>query len=301
MITGANSGLGKESARQFALRPEIETVYLAARNRERAEAAKHDLVSATGRDIFEIVLLDTTDLDSARAAANAIVEPIDVLIMNAGGMGGSTPGAKTRDGVTHAFATNVLGHVMLLESLLAADKLTTVAVFSSSEAVRGMPGQSRAELATSSVDEFASVLDGSYWGDSYDKRAGYGLVKYVGTMWMSSLERKYPGIRFVSMSPGGTAGTNVFDEAPLFLKFLVNHVLSRFGIFHSVEIGARRYVDAVLDERFKSGRFYASRRGATGEIVDQATVFADLENESFQDNAYEAIHRFMPASTPQIT
>ncbi len=295
MITGANSGLGKDSARQFALRSETETVYMVARNPERAEAAKQDLIAATGRGIFEIVLMDTMDLETAHAAANTIDEPIDALIMNAGGIGGSTPGAKTKDGVTHVFATNVLGHVVLLETLLAADKLTQVAVFSSSEGVRGMPGQSKPHLATSSVDEFASIIDGSFWGDSYNPGADYGLVKYVGTMWMSSLARKYLNIRFVSMSPGGTAGTNVFNDAPAFMRFIVNNVLRRLGVFHSLETGAKRYVDAVLDDSYRSGRFYASKRGATGEIVDQATLFADLENEAFQDNVYEAIHRFIPS------
>ena len=43
--------------------------------------------------------------------------------MNAGGMGGKTPNAKTEDGVTHIFASNVLGHVVLLDELLKEDKL----------------------------------------------------------------------------------------------------------------------------------------------------------------------------------
>jgi len=48
-----------------------------------------------------------------------------------------------------------------------------------------------------------------------------------------------------------------------------------------------------LDESYKSGIFYASKKGTAGTIVDQATLFGDLNNETFQDNAYEAIHRFI--------
>ncbi len=62
LITGANAGIGKEVARQLALRPEIARIYLACRNRDRATAAKAELEAATGRHIFDIVLMDVADL-----------------------------------------------------------------------------------------------------------------------------------------------------------------------------------------------------------------------------------------------
>ena len=62
---------------------------------------------------------------------------------------------------------------------------------------------------------------------------------------------------------------------------------------HTLDVGAKRFVDAISDERYKSGVFYASKEGKlSGEMVDQSTFFPDLKNTSFQDNAYEAIHRF---------
>ena len=115
LITGANAGLGKEVARQLALRPETEKVYLACRNRAKAAAAQADLETSTGRKIFEIVIMDVTDLESVRAAVTALTAPVDAVIMNAGGGGGPSAMAPTRDGATRIFATNVLGHVVLLE------------------------------------------------------------------------------------------------------------------------------------------------------------------------------------------
>ena len=47
------------------------------------------------------------------------------------------------------------------------------------------------------------------------------------------------------------------------------------------------------DEAYETGRFYASKKNVSGEIVDQATLFDDLSNEQFQDNANEAIHQFI--------
>jgi len=58
MITGANSGLGKDAARQFALQDGVEKIYLACRNEQSAKDAKSELEKLTGRKIFEIILVD---------------------------------------------------------------------------------------------------------------------------------------------------------------------------------------------------------------------------------------------------
>ena len=57
LITGANIGLGRESARQLALRDEVEKIYLAGRNPEKLYAARDSLEQETGRSIFETVIL----------------------------------------------------------------------------------------------------------------------------------------------------------------------------------------------------------------------------------------------------
>ena len=68
LITGANSGLGKESARQLAMIKETEKIYLACRNLSKAEEAKQSLEESTGRFIFEIVIMDVSNPDSVRSA-----------------------------------------------------------------------------------------------------------------------------------------------------------------------------------------------------------------------------------------
>ncbi len=63
---------------------------------------------------------------------------------------------------------------------------------------------------------------------------------------------------------------------------------------HKLEVGAKRFVDAISDERYKSSVFYASKEGKlSGDMVDQSTFFTDLKNTSFQDNANEAIYHFI--------
>ena len=85
LITGANVGLGKESARQLAMINGTEKIYLACRNLSRAEEAKLSLEKATGKNIFEIVIMDVSNPDSVRSAVAGLKEPVDALIMNAGG------------------------------------------------------------------------------------------------------------------------------------------------------------------------------------------------------------------------
>jgi hypothetical protein len=66
---------------------------------------------------------------------------------------------------------------------------------------------------------------------------------------------------------------------------------------HPLDVGAKRFVDAISDERYKSGVFYASKEGKlSGDMVDQSTFFTSLKNTSFQDNANEAIHLFIKGS-----
>src|SRR5579859_3172400 len=217
LITGANAGIGKEVARQLALRPEIGRVYLACRNKDRALTAKAELESATDRHIFDIILMDVADLGSVRTGLAAIDGSIDAVVMNAGVIGPQSMGL-TADGVTTVFATNVLGHVVLLEGLLAEGRLDEVAVFAGSEAVRGVPKlrMKGPSFVSTSADELATVIDGSYFASRKpDFNLAFGQAKYIGALWMAYLARQYPDLRFVTVSPGNTTGTQAASDLPL--------------------------------------------------------------------------------------
>src|SRR3954470_9908415 len=167
LISGANAGIGKDVARQLAMRPETARIYLACRNQDRAITAKVELEAATGRSIFDIVLMDVADPGSVRAGLAGINESLDALVMNAGGIGGKTPLDLTADGVTNVFASNVFGHAVLLEALLSEDRLGEVAVLAGSEAARGVPYMlmKRPSFVSNSADELATVIDGTYFAD----------------------------------------------------------------------------------------------------------------------------------------
>jgi NAD(P)-dependent dehydrogenase (short-subunit alcohol dehydrogenase family) len=302
LITGANAGLGKETARQFALKQETRKVILFCRNRARAEAAKKDLEKQTGGKVFEILIGDVADADSVRKAVEEIREPIDAVVLNAGGVIGTTAANSTLSGMNQLAATNILGNVVLVDELIKRNKLRKAVLAVSAEAVPGvkMLGVKRVSMSTSSVDEFVAVLNGSYFGKKFVALHAYAYVKYAETMWALSMARKYSRLKFVAVSPGNTKGTQAPDSLAPPMRFMLKYVMMPIvfplmgEMVHTLDVGARRFVDAISDERYKSGVFYASKEGKlSGDMVDQSTFFTDLKNTSFQDNANEAIHLFI--------
>ena len=296
LITGANAGIGKEVARQLALRPEMARIYLACRNRDRAATAKAELEAETGRRIFDIVVMDVADLGSVRAGIAAIDGSVDALVMNAGVIGPASMDV-TADGVTTVFATNVLGHVVLLEGLLAEGRLGEVAVLAGSEAVRGVPKlrMKGPSFVSTSADELATVIDGSYFASRKpDFNLAFGQAKYIGALWMAYLARQHPDRRFITVSPGNTTGTQAPNGLPLPMRVAAKYVMPALGLAHKLDVGAKRLVDGVTDPTLSSGAFYASAANTlTGPLVNQADFLPDLANPSFQDHANEAIHRFI--------
>jgi NAD(P)-dependent dehydrogenase (short-subunit alcohol dehydrogenase family) len=117
IVTGANSGLGFETAKVLAARG--ARVVLACRNPERAEGALALLRAGARGAEAEVMALDLADLGSVRAFAREIrskYETVDVLANNAGLM--AIPRARTADGFEMQFGTNHLGHFALTGALL---------------------------------------------------------------------------------------------------------------------------------------------------------------------------------------
>jgi hypothetical protein len=115
---------------------------------------------------------------------------------------------------------------------------------------------------------------------------------------MAYLARQYPDRRFITVSPGATTGTQASNGLALPLRVAARYVMPALGISHKLEVGAKRLVDGVTDPTLSSGVFYASAANKMkGPLVDQADIFPDLANPSFQDHANEAIHRFITSKT----
>ncbi|OBI12921.1 short-chain dehydrogenase [Mycobacterium sp. E2327] len=193
VVTGASSGLGRESAR--ALAAAGAHVVLAARNRDALAQTSQWIADQVPDARTPVVELDLTSLASVRAAASAIrdIAPvIDVLINNAGVM--FTPFGRTRDGFETQIGTNHFGHFELTRLLvpqLAAAEGARIVILSSGGHVMG------------DVD-----FDDPHWESrQYDKFVAYGASKTANILHAIEADRRLreSGIRAYAVHPGTVA------------------------------------------------------------------------------------------------
>ena len=117
IITGANSGIGLETARELARQG--AKVVLASRNEARATTAIQEILAELPQARLEFMQLDLADLEQVREFAVAVHERfdhVDLLINNAGVM--VPPAGKTIQGYELQFGINHLGHFALTGHLL---------------------------------------------------------------------------------------------------------------------------------------------------------------------------------------
>ncbi|MDX1885483.1 SDR family NAD(P)-dependent oxidoreductase [Mycolicibacterium sp. 120270] len=187
IVTGGNSGVGKETA--TALAQAGHSVLIAARDMPKAERAAADM----GGDV-EVAHLDLADLTSVRKFADS-VDAVDVLVNNAGVLG--LPLSRTADGFESHMGINYLGHFAL--TCLLGDRITD-----------------RVVSVTSMNHMFARMyLDDLNWHTRpYSKWAAYGQSKLALMLFTDELARK--GVRAIVVDPGG-ADTNIARYSTGFL------------------------------------------------------------------------------------
>ena len=171
IVTGANTGLGFETARMLA--EHGAAVVLAVRDLEKGRRAAARIAG----DVT-VQALDLTSLDSIRSAAadlRAVHPRIDLLVNNAGVM--YTPRQTTADGFELQFGTNHLGHFALIGLLL--DRLLPV------------PG-SRVVTVSSTGHRIRAAIhfDDLQWERSYSRVAAYGQSKLANLMFTYELQRR---------------------------------------------------------------------------------------------------------------
>ncbi|GAA1509377.1 oxidoreductase [Brevibacterium permense] len=187
LITGANSGLGRVTARVLAGRG--AHVILAVRNRAKGEAAARTMPGST-----EVRDLDLADLSSVRDFAADFTDPVDLLINNAGIM--IPPLYRTVDGFESQFGTNHLGHFALTNLLLpqVRERIVTVA---------------------SIAHRFGTIeFDDLQWTvRSYRPMAAYGQSKLANLLFTSELQRRLSersSSVIATAAHPGMAATNLF-------------------------------------------------------------------------------------------
>ena len=220
LVSGANSGLGLETARALSARG--AHVVLACRGAAKAEQAM-DLIRARVPDAqLEFLALDLSDLASVRAAANEFRSrhlQLHILCNNAGVMG--LPYGKTRDGFEMLFGTNHLGPFAFTGLLM--------------DRIRATPGARVVTLASLAHRRGRLPLDDLNWEQRrYNKAGAYGQSKLANLMFALELERRFRRTGVVALSAAahpGYSATNVVyarDARPSISR-RVWHAMARTG------------------------------------------------------------------------
>ncbi len=133
IITGANSGIGFETAKVLA--NDGINIVMVCRNRQKADAARRNILDLTPKASIDIVICDFSNQQDIRKAAEEITnqyEKIDVLINNHGFIAAER--RETADGLEETFAVNHIGYFLftnlLLDTLKKADSARIINVAS---------------------------------------------------------------------------------------------------------------------------------------------------------------------------
>jgi NAD(P)-dependent dehydrogenase (short-subunit alcohol dehydrogenase family) len=184
LITGANKGLGYETARRLIAAG--HTVYLGARDEQRGNEAARELGARP-------VLIDVTSEVSVRAAAAAIGEQaghLDVLVNNAGISGGRIPpGEVTAAGMQAVYDVNVFGVVRVMHAFLPLLQASSAPVVVNVSSGMG------SLAVTTDPTRFESTLVG----------LAYPSSKTALNMLTSQYAKAFPTIKINAVDPGYTA------------------------------------------------------------------------------------------------
>ena len=207
IITGANKGIGKESAKEIAKLG--AKVYMACRSLDSANQVRDEIVQETGNQNVFVKHLDLASVDSIQKFAESFKQDenkLDVLINNAGLW---TKTKKLTDiNVEQTFAVNVLGHQLLTQLLL--DELKNAA-------------PSRILNTASHYAGGLDIDDINFDKRNYNETLAYKQTKQANRMltreWARKLEKD--NISVYSLTPGFIPDTELFREQNIVGKFLL--------------------------------------------------------------------------------
>ena len=235
VITGANTGLGYETA--AALAAKGAHVVLAVRNLDKGKAAADLIVRRTPGADVTLQQLDLSSLDSIHAASDQLhagFDRLDLLVNNAGVM--FTPKATTKDGFELQFGTNHLGHFALTGRLL--------------DLLLDTPG-SRVVTVSSIGHRFGRIrFDDLQSERRYNRVGAYGQAKLANLLFTYELQRRLTGTSTVAVAahPGGSSSElDRYLPAPVKVAFA--------AMSQDTESGALPTLRAATDPTVRGGQY----------------------------------------------
>lgn len=263
IVTGANSGIGFETARELAKKHAI--VVMACRNREKAEAAAREIRMETRKAKVKIMRLDLADLASVRKFAetfNSKYRSLNLLINNAGVM--IPPFTKTKDDFELQFGANHLGHFaltgLLLERLLNTPKARVINVSSSAH-----------RMGSGSID-----FDNLNAEKGYRPSAAYAQSKLANLLFTLTLNRRFEEINSGVIATASHPGWTVTGLQKGFLQTVSRVVGQRSSMGALPTLMAAIHPEVQRNDYFGPEGFMEMRGYPTKVETSQAAKDNDL-------------------------
>ncbi len=267
IVTGANTGLGYETA--LGLAKKELTVVIACRSRERAEDAREAIIRDTPAADVRVMKIDLGSLASVRNFAKAFVSGynrLDLLINNAGIM--VPPYSRTEDGFESQMGINYFGH-FLLTGLLLDIIINT--------------GGSRIVTVSSNAHKTGNInFDDLQWEKHYSRMGGYRQSKLACLMFAYELHRRLEKAGLQTLSVAAHPGVSITELVRHIPKWMI-YLFLPFSplVTHSPEKGALPVLYAALGNDVQGGDYfgptgYREMKGGPGK-VDSTPLSHDLE------------------------
>ena len=249
VVTGANAGIGLETARVLA-RHGAEVI-LACRNLDRAKRAADLIRAENGGASVATVRLDLASLASVRHAAEEIRSTwprLALLINNAGGM--EPPYERTEDGFELTLASNHLGHFALTGLVL--DRLLVT------------PGSRIVTISSIGHMDGVISFDDLQSERGYDPGAAYGQSKLANLLFTYELDRRLSAAGAPTIALGSHPGvvyTDLFRTRSKLNQALLSPRLRiiNFWAVQNVHMGALPALRAATDPSAQGGGYYGPR------------------------------------------
>lgn len=245
VVTGANTGLGYETALYFAQKG--MKVVMACRNAEKAKDAMTRITEEVPGAELEFIQLDLSSLDSVRRFAASFRERydrLDLLINNAGIMW--TPYEKSEDGFEGQMAANYFGHFLLTALLL--------------DLMPDSPDSRVVTLSSIAHQQFLKRIrfEDINWEAGYNKYHAYAQTKLACLMFTLELQRRLEaaGRKVLSVAAHpGVSETELGRYMDRWLVLMIRYTVGPF-ISHEPSRGALPTVVAALGPGVSGGEYF---------------------------------------------
>ena len=247
MVTGANAGIGKITARELARMG--AHVIMVARSREKGEAALAEIKSTTGSSQIDLLLADLSSQQSIRQLATdfqARYDKLHVLVNNAGAV--FLKRQESADGLEMTFALNHLGYFLLTNLLLDMIKASAPARIVNVSSMAHQQGQ---------ID-FADLQNQK----SYQGFQVYSQSKLANLLFTYELARRLEGsgVTVNALHPGFVASN--FAKNNGFIARLAMNLAKLLRIAQTTDKGAETsiYLASSPEAALVSGRYFDEKK-----------------------------------------